>query len=154
MSVAFSADTCRLSYAWAGNFLDVQPVWDGRGGNPAKLLGTKFWTTPAGFPWALGTSDTVPDFDKIAKDPAYGGPLKDAEAYTGPMAVRFKGYSTGDDGMPTLKYQLTPDEGKTVLSITEAPKPAAQLHRRRDNVRKDRAPGCHRVRTAPALPPW
>ncbi len=123
INTVFDSHQCRLSYAWAGNFLDVQPVWDGRGGNPAKLLGTKFYTAPAGFPWAMTASDTVPDFDKLAKDPAYGGALKDAEAYTGPMAVRFKGYTTDDDGRPVFKYQLTPDDGKTVMNITEAPKP-------------------------------
>jgi mono/diheme cytochrome c family protein len=124
VSTVFDSHQCRLAYAWSGNFLDVKPVWDGRGGNPAKLLGTKFYTAPAGFPWAMTAGSDTPDFDKIAKDPAHGGPLKDAEAYTGPMAVRFKGYTTDDGGLPTFKYQLTPDDGKTVLSITEAPKPA------------------------------
>lgn len=32
VSVAFSADECRLTYAWAGNFLDASPVWNNRGG--------------------------------------------------------------------------------------------------------------------------
>ncbi len=123
INTVFDSHQCRLAYAWAGNFLDVQPVWDGRGGNPAKLLGTKFFTTPAGFPWAMTDASGTPDFDKIAKDPASGGALKDAEAYTGPMAVRFKGYTTDDDGRPVFKYQLTPDDGKTVMNITEAPKP-------------------------------
>lgn len=123
INTVFDSHQCRLAYAWAGNFLDVQPVWDGRGGNPARLLGTKFYTAPAGFPWAMTDSSDAPDFDKIAKDLAHGGPLKDAEAYTGPMAVRFKGYTTDDDGRPTFKYQLTPDDGKTVLNITEAPRP-------------------------------
>lgn len=123
VNTVFDSHQCRLAYAWAGNFLDVKPVWDGRGGNPARLLGTKFFTAPAGFPWAMAESGSVPDFDTIAKDPAYGGALKDAEAFTGPMAVRFKGYTTDDDGRPVFRYQLTPDDGKTVLNITEAPKP-------------------------------
>ena len=46
VSAAFSADECRLAYAWAGNFLDATPVWDKRGGKPALLLGPKFWTAP------------------------------------------------------------------------------------------------------------
>ena len=31
-NLAFSADQCRLAYAWAGNFLDASPVWANRGG--------------------------------------------------------------------------------------------------------------------------
>ena len=123
VNAVFDSHQCRLAYAWAGNFLDVQPVWDGRGGNPAKLLGTKFWTSPAGVPWAMTDPSGTPDFATIAKDPAYGGPLKETEAYTGPMAVRFKGYTTDDEGRPTFKYQVTPDDGKTVLAVTEAPRP-------------------------------
>lgn len=124
INTVFDSHQCRLAYAWSGGFLDVQPVWDGRGGNPARLLGTKFWSSPNGFPWAMTASGETPDFDKIAKDAAHGGPLKDTEAYTGPMAVRFKGYTTDDTGRPTFKYQLTPDDGKTVLNVTEAPRPA------------------------------
>jgi mono/diheme cytochrome c family protein len=123
INTVFDSHQGRLAYAWAGNFLDVKPVWDGRGGNPARLLGTKFYTAPAGFPWAITDPSGTPDFDKLAKDPAYGGSLKDGEAFTGVMAVRFKGYTTDDAGRPTFKYQLTPDDGKTVLAVTEAPKP-------------------------------
>ena len=39
VSLAFSADQCRTAYAWGGNFLDSSPVWNNRGGAPAKLLG-------------------------------------------------------------------------------------------------------------------
>ena len=60
VSVAFAADECKLSYAWAGNFLDASPVWDKRGGNPAKLLGPKFWTAPAGHPWGLTPAGAAP----------------------------------------------------------------------------------------------
>lgn len=126
VNTVFDSHQCRTAYAWVGSFLDVQPVWDGRGGNPARLLGNKFWTSPAGVPWAFtDASSKTPDFDALAKDPAYGGPLKDAEAYTGPMAVRFKGYTTDDDGRPTFKYQITPDGGKTVLAVTEGLRPSA-----------------------------
>ncbi len=45
--LAFDAQTCRLAYAWNGEFLDMGPVWNGRGGHQARLLGNKFWTAPA-----------------------------------------------------------------------------------------------------------
>ena len=56
VSAAFDAHTCRLAYAWTGQFLDAAPVWDGRGGNPAKVLGTKIWNAPAGCPVSAGDS--------------------------------------------------------------------------------------------------
>ena len=40
---------------------------------PAKLLGARFWTAPAGGPWAV-TEDAggPPDFAALARDPANG----------------------------------------------------------------------------------
>jgi cbb3-type cytochrome oxidase cytochrome c subunit len=120
ISAVFDSHQCRLSYAWAGNFLDVKPVWDGRGGNPARLLGVKFWTAPAGFPWAVtAAADKLPDFDRQAKDPAFAAPLPEGKAYTGPMAVKFGGYTTDDKGNPTFKYAVT--VGDATLSVTETP---------------------------------
>ena len=126
LNVVFDSTQCRLAYAWAGHFLDVKPVWDGRGGNPAKLLGTKFWTSPAGFPWAItDAADKLPDFDKQNKDPAFAAPLPDGKTHTGPMAVKFGGYKIDDKGYPTFAYTLTADDGKAVLTVKEMPQPSA-----------------------------
>jgi cbb3-type cytochrome oxidase cytochrome c subunit len=126
LNVAFDSSQCRLSYAWSGNFLDVQPVWDGRGGNPARLLGQKFWAAPAGFPWAItASSDKLPDFARQADDPAFAAPLPSGKAYTGPMAVKFTGYTLDDQGQPTFRYSLSADDGKASLTVTETPLPSA-----------------------------
>jgi mono/diheme cytochrome c family protein len=54
---AFDAQTCRLAYLWSGEFLDMAPVWNGRGGHEAHLLGSIFWTAPAGCPWDVTAAD-------------------------------------------------------------------------------------------------
>jgi hypothetical protein len=55
---------------------DASPVWNNRGGAPAKLLGPKFWTAPAGHPWGLTTNrDIPPDFLARSSNPAFGMPL-------------------------------------------------------------------------------
>ena len=50
VSVAYDMATCRLAYAWSGNFLDASPAWNDRGGSPANLLGPRFWLAPPGCP--------------------------------------------------------------------------------------------------------
>jgi mono/diheme cytochrome c family protein len=125
VSVAFSADQCRLAYAWAGNYLDASPVWNNRGGSPAKLLGPKFWTGPAGHPWGLTTNpDVPPDFPARANNPAFGTPLplEPARVYDGPRAVAFDGFALDKAGRPTFRYHLS--EGTSgVLSVAETPAP-------------------------------
>jgi hypothetical protein len=147
VSLAFDASQCRLSYAWAGNFLDASPVWGGRGGNPAKLLGPKFWESPAGFPWAVTDSRSPPDFLKRAEDPAYGFQPKNGEfygydpktdpptperlgtwvkpgqGYLGARLVRFNGYTLDAGGAPTFRYALIDEDGKTQLAVSEKPGP-------------------------------
>ncbi len=124
VSLSFDAAQTRISYAWSGNFLDATPVWDGRGGQPAKLLGSKFLLPPDGPTWVLG-GDTSPDFDKLAKDPAYGAGTPDGVMYQGPRAVRFEGYGLDGKGQPQFQYVVTPDDGKTLLTVTDTPHPAA-----------------------------
>lgn len=128
VSVAFSADQCRTAYAWNGNFLDATPVWNNRGGNPAKLLGSKFWTAPPGHPWGLTADGTPPDFGARAKNPAFGLPLplEPARVYDGPMMVKFDGYSLDKDGKPTFRYRLAGDKGAE-LAVAETPAPLKAL---------------------------
>jgi mono/diheme cytochrome c family protein len=125
VSVAFSADQCRTAYSWAGNFLDASPVWNNRGGAPAKLLGQKFWTAPPGHPWGLTKNGAPPDFIARASNPAYGLPLplEPARIYDGPMAVKFDGYSLDKDGKPTFRYRLDEGNKGIELAISETPFP-------------------------------
>jgi mono/diheme cytochrome c family protein len=123
-NLVFDSTQGRLAYAWAGNFLDMSSVWNDRGGNPAKILGTKFFTAPQGQPWALTTTSAIPDFDKQAKNPAYGAKVPDGTTYPGPFAVSFKGYQLAETGEPTFRYEVTPLESKTTLKVSESAKSA------------------------------
>ncbi len=124
--LAFDADQCRIVYAWSGNFLDASPVWNNRGGAPAKLLGPKFWTAPPVHPWG-GTTDpaTPPDFLARRNDPAWGFPLPvdPPRVYDGPTHVRFEGYTLTAAGEPVFRYRLAlPDRSESVV-IQEQPGP-------------------------------
>ena len=126
VSLAFSADQCRLAYSWAGNFLDASPVWNNRGGAPARLLGPKFWTAPPSHPWGLTTNPRIPpDFLARANNPAFGMPLpqEPARLYDGPMAVHFNGYSLDKSGRPTFRYSLDEYGAGAVLRVAETPAP-------------------------------
>jgi len=126
VSVAFSADQCRLTYAWAGNFLDASPVWNNRGGSPAKLLGPKFWQTAYGHPWGLTVNKwNPPDFAGRANNPLYGAPLplEPARTYDGPRAVEFDGYSLDKYGSPSFRYRLKANENGAELKVNETPQP-------------------------------
>ncbi len=126
VNIAFSADQCRLAYSWAGNFLDVSPVWGGRGGASAKLLGPKFWAAPNGHPWGLTTNPNIPpDFLARANNPAFGLPLplEPARLYDGPQAVNFDGYSLDRDGRPTFRYTLNEGGKDALLKVSETVMP-------------------------------
>jgi cbb3-type cytochrome oxidase cytochrome c subunit len=130
VSLAFSADQCRAAYAWAGNFLDASPVWNNRGGAPAKLLGQKFWTAPPGHPWGLTTNTKIPpDFLARVNNPAFGLPLplEPARIYDGPMAVKFDGYSLDANGKPTFRYRLDETGKGAELVVAETPGPLKSL---------------------------
>ena len=53
-SYCFDAQLCRLRYAWEGDFLDMAPVWAGRGGGRARILGERYYTAPDAFPLRIG----------------------------------------------------------------------------------------------------
>jgi mono/diheme cytochrome c family protein len=75
-SYCFDAGACRLRYAWYGDFLDVTPVWAGRGGEPARLLGKKYYTAPKSFPLRVGDPEREPKvkflgYDLVDKIPVF-----------------------------------------------------------------------------------
>lgn len=122
VSTTFDAATCRLAYAWSGNFLDASPVWDNRGGAPAKVLGSIFWRGPASCAVGVTTSAEPPDFAARAKDPAYGALPPQGQTYQGTRQLRFKGYEIDKQGAPTYEYQLDPEEAHPV-DVSERAEP-------------------------------
>jgi hypothetical protein len=108
VSFAFDAANCRLAYAWSGNFLDAAPVWEGRGGAPARPLGPRFWTGPAGYPWAMSAGSSPPDFGARANDLVVGPP----------RPVHFMGYELDTGGTPTFKYRVDAD-GRSAMTVRE-----------------------------------
>lgn len=119
INAAFDSASCRLTYAWAGNFLDATPVWNNRGGGAAKLLGPKFWSGSAGFPWAVAPDGVVPNFAKQFADPAFGHQLKDDSYGAGPRYVRFRTYEVDAAGNPSFVYALQAPDDKLQLLVTE-----------------------------------
>jgi hypothetical protein len=107
VSAAYDAATCRLAYAWSGNFLDAAGAWAERGGAPARPLGPKFWTAPLGCP--VGVGDVVPDFAARAKDPAFGALPPEGQVFKGARRLHFDGYGMAPDGGPTFRYRLDDD---------------------------------------------
>lgn len=121
-SYVFDSHAARIVYAWEGNFLDVAPVWNNRGGNAAKLLGPKYLTEPAGQPWLVNDGET-PDFEKRAPDYAYGAAMPFGEFFKGPMRVHFEGYSTDTAGVPSFRYSVEASDGKASVTVSDTPTP-------------------------------
>lgn len=114
----YDAQVCRLALAFNGDFLNLSPVWDGRGGMKAGIKGTTFWTSPEGFPWDVTTaSDTPPDFTGRGKDTTLGAELPQ-DGHLHPSRLHFRGYRGGDAG-PTFRYELELDETATA-AFTES----------------------------------
>jgi hypothetical protein len=120
VAAAFDAATCRLAYGWSGSFLDASPVWDGRGGNPARVLGTRFWIAPVGCPWAVNDSSDPPDFAARACNPAYGADPGEGKVFQGKRRLAFEGYEIDKKGNPTFRYRLAVNDSQEV-KVAERP---------------------------------
>ena len=121
VSFAFDAERCRLSYGWTGDFLDVGPAWQGRGGRPARLLGARFWTAPEGFPWSFvpDLDSPLPDWDRQANDIRFGATVPaDQGLVRKSRLLRFSGYSLNELRMPELRYEVTSGNSNRI-SVTE-----------------------------------
>jgi mono/diheme cytochrome c family protein len=119
IATVFDSTQCRLAYAWSGGFLDAGPAWNNRGGAPAHVLGTHFWTAPPGFPWSVGADG--PHFDAQSRDPAFGIPLPEGQVYQGPAKLLCDGYRLDKGGSPTFFYRVA--AGKEMVRISERPEP-------------------------------
>jgi cytochrome c2 len=102
---AFDAEQIRLVEAWTGQFLDVAPVWNGRGGNVAPELGPIVWSALPGPALLLAPADASPPDGKfdLAKLPDAEQWPKDGGRAHG---VKFGGYRLEADGSPTFLYEL------------------------------------------------
>ncbi|WP_345247659.1 plastocyanin/azurin family copper-binding protein [Nibrella saemangeumensis] len=60
-SYCWDAGSCRLRYAWSGGFVDNNEHWSGKGQLLTKVVGEIFYREKTGFPWRIGSSDTVPE---------------------------------------------------------------------------------------------
>jgi cbb3-type cytochrome oxidase cytochrome c subunit len=107
VSFAFDTAQCRLAYGWTGRFLDVGPVWQNRGGVPAGIPGTRFWSSPPGCPWDLTESPgNAPDWRGRLGDPARGALLPEGQAFEGRPRLRFRDYAFDKNGAASLRYAL------------------------------------------------
>ena len=107
---AFDAQMARLAFAWSGEFLDLGPVWNGRGGHQAHVLGKIFWTAPPGCPWdVLPTDASPPSFLGRGDDPIWGALAKDSKLH--PSKVSLAGYKVDNAG-PTLRYRVALDRAE------------------------------------------
>src|SRR6185503_2508790 len=86
---AFDAEQIRLCEAWSGEFLDVAPVWNGRGGNVAPQLGPIVWSAAAG--------------PALLLEPPQGEWPTDSGRNHG---LKFRGYRLAADGTPTFLWEL------------------------------------------------
>ncbi len=77
---AFDGETCRLQFAWSGEFLDVRPVWFERGGRQAVPLGNVYHQPGKLFPLRVGDPNWV-------------------------TVPRFRGYVL-DKGVPVFRYDI------------------------------------------------
>lgn len=60
ISYCWDAGTCRLRYAWEGDFLDNSEVWKGHHDAYAKILGTVFYRDKTKFPLCLDKPGNIP----------------------------------------------------------------------------------------------
>ena len=106
LHLVYDAQSCRLAYAWRGNFLDMTPVWTERGGRQARPMAPIRWRAPGGFPVAITESGSteLPDFAGRATDPSLGAPLPD-DAKLHPSRLHFRGYFADTVGA-TFRYDL------------------------------------------------
>ena len=121
VSYAFDAARGRLAYAWSGGFVDATPVWANRGGDPAILLGPRFWQHVDQFPWYFTRSDHLPPWNKVREDPSLADPLPATELPPQPRRIWFRGYRLDRHGQPTFEVAFDADDG-TRVSLWQTPR--------------------------------
>ncbi|CAN5605086.1 hypothetical protein BH23BAC1_BH23BAC1_09590 [soil metagenome] len=84
ISYCWDAGTCRLRYAWQGEFLDPSKYWNVKGERFAKVSGTIFYRDKTDYPLRVNQINKIP-------------------------AVNFKGYRL-IDGYPEFQYSIDGSE--------------------------------------------
>jgi hypothetical protein len=93
ISYCFDTESGSLRYAWSGGFLDLKPTWHERGASPPNLLGTRFFTAPAGTVWRLNESDPA-------------------------VTLRFRGYELVQ-GLPVFRFTVAGTEIRQRLDAAD-----------------------------------
>jgi len=102
---AFDAEQIRLVEAWSGEFLNVAPVWEGRGGHVAPELGSVVWSAPPGPALLLAPPDALKEDTvdpKVLIAAWREWPTDSGRAH----GMKFRGYRLESDGLPTFLYEL------------------------------------------------
>jgi mono/diheme cytochrome c family protein len=101
---AFDAEQIRLVEAWSGEFLNVAPVWEGRGGHVAPELGSVVWSAPPGPALLLVPKEALEGDPKQRKAAlaAIEWPIDSGRKH----GVKFHGYRLASDGLPIFLYEL------------------------------------------------
>lgn len=63
LSYCWDAGTCRLGFAWQGDFLDMSDLWKGHFDASAKVLGDIFFRDNTDYPIRLGENAIVPSIE-------------------------------------------------------------------------------------------
>jgi azurin len=63
LSYCWDAGTCRMRFAWKGNFLDNSELWKGKGDALAKVAGEIFFRDRTAYPFRLKDSSKIPEVD-------------------------------------------------------------------------------------------
>jgi cytochrome c2 len=101
---AFDAEQIRLVEAWTGEFLNVAPVWEGRGGHVAPELGPVVWSAPPGPALLLAPPDVLKGgkIDPNVASTLTAWPIDSGRNH----GLRFRGYLIWEDGLPSFLYEL------------------------------------------------
>lgn len=83
LAYCWDAGSCRLRYAWAGEFLDLTDYWTIKGELHAKVLGSIFYSDKTAFPFKMNSTDI----------------------HSILPAVKFKGYRL-INGYPEFNYRI------------------------------------------------
>jgi mono/diheme cytochrome c family protein len=120
VNYTFDAQRATLRAAWLGGFLDMTGDWDGRGGNPVKVLGKRFYS-PQTNPLRLGSpDDSTPavfkGYDLKDRIPTFLYSIGDVE-------VRERITATGEGRTATLirTFELDPAGKPVFVAVADEP---------------------------------
>ena len=86
LSYCWDAGSCRLRYAWQGEFLDMTDYWTIKGELHAKILGTVFYRDKTDFPFRIGDEEQTPvvkfkGYRLVDRFPEFHYFINDVEVY-------------------------------------------------------------------------